>query len=228
MTRRQLTDEQRRLIAPFPPIRKYSPYPERLRNQFEGAMWRFRTDAQWREISRRVRNRPTAYGCFRPGGTQVSSPRCREVIAEVTRQGMTDLAGGQRGLHDRPCPPRRAGMIGDKDVMKPLEETAAEQEQARALQHPVVHGRARSMARTEPWPRLRPGRCGSDQGRRPGRPRTYTRTDSAHSATGDGGATSAPCGQFAVSAISQVWHTTLRAGIRPDAAPMPTWRVTCT
>nr|WP_246568520.1 hypothetical protein [Streptomyces flaveus] len=82
--------------------------------------------------------------------------------------------------------------------------------------------------RAQPWPRLRPGRCGSDQGRRPGRPRTHARTDSAHSATGDAGATCAPCGQFAVSAISQVWHTTLRAGIRPDAAPMPTWRVTCT
>ncbi len=82
MTRRQLTDEQRRLIAPFLPIGKHGPYPERLRNQFEGVMWRFRTDAQWREIS--------------------------------------------------------------------------------------------------------------------------------------------------ISAISQVWHATLRAGIRPDAAPMPTWRVTCT
>jgi hypothetical protein len=44
--RRQLTDEQRRLIVPFLPVGKYGPYPERLRNQFEGAMWRFRTDAQ--------------------------------------------------------------------------------------------------------------------------------------------------------------------------------------
>ena len=53
------------------------------------------------------------------------------LIAEVTRQGKADLSGGQGGLHDHPCPPRRARVILDKDVMKPLEETAAEQEQAR-------------------------------------------------------------------------------------------------
>ncbi len=56
MTWRQLTDEQRRLIASFLPMGKYGPYPERLRNQFEHAMWRFAAGAQWREISRRVRN----------------------------------------------------------------------------------------------------------------------------------------------------------------------------
>lgn len=68
------------------------------------------------------------------------------LIAEVTRQGKTDLSGGQPGLHDRPCPPRRAGVIVDKDGMKPLEEAAAEQEQARPLRHLVVRGRASCMA----------------------------------------------------------------------------------
>ncbi len=56
VTRRQLTDAQGRLIAPFLPMGKHGPYPERLRNQFEHAMWRFVAGAQWREISRRVRN----------------------------------------------------------------------------------------------------------------------------------------------------------------------------
>jgi hypothetical protein len=40
VTRRQLTDEQRKLIEPFLPIGEYGPYPERLREQFEGVIWR--------------------------------------------------------------------------------------------------------------------------------------------------------------------------------------------
>lgn len=36
VTRRQLTDEQWQLIEPFLPIGEYGPYPERLREQFEG------------------------------------------------------------------------------------------------------------------------------------------------------------------------------------------------
>lgn len=49
-TRRQLTDEQWKLIEPFLPIAEYGPYPERLRDQFEGVIRRFRTGAQWREM----------------------------------------------------------------------------------------------------------------------------------------------------------------------------------
>lgn len=120
-------------------------------------MWRFRSGAQWCEISRRVRNWSTAYGCSQVGrnvGLFTALPE--DLIAEVASQGRKDLSGGRRGPHDRPCPPRRAGVIVDKDVMKPLEEAAAEQEQARPLRHPVVRGRASSMAHRA-GPRLRPG-----------------------------------------------------------------------
>ncbi|MFE4356718.1 transposase, partial [Kitasatospora sp. NPDC056800] len=50
MTRRQLTDEQWKLIEPYLPIGRFGPYPERLREQFEGVIWRFRCSAQWREM----------------------------------------------------------------------------------------------------------------------------------------------------------------------------------
>lgn len=50
MTRRQLTDEQWEFIEPYLPIGGYGPYPERLREQFEGVIWRFRSSAQWREM----------------------------------------------------------------------------------------------------------------------------------------------------------------------------------
>jgi hypothetical protein len=39
-------DEQWKLIKPFLPIGEYGPYPERLRDRFEGVIWRFRTSSQ--------------------------------------------------------------------------------------------------------------------------------------------------------------------------------------
>nr|WP_267890840.1 hypothetical protein [Streptomyces sp. AS58] len=40
MTRVQLTDEAWEFIEPYLPIGRYGPYPERLRQQFEGVIWR--------------------------------------------------------------------------------------------------------------------------------------------------------------------------------------------
>lgn len=65
MTCRQLTDEQWKLIEPFLPIGEYGPYPERLRDQFEGVVWRFRTSSQWREMLGEFGPWPTVYGRFR-------------------------------------------------------------------------------------------------------------------------------------------------------------------
>ncbi|MFE3045359.1 transposase, partial [Kitasatospora indigofera] len=39
-------------IEPYLPVGEYGPYPERLRQQFEDVIWRFKTGAQWREMPR--------------------------------------------------------------------------------------------------------------------------------------------------------------------------------
>jgi hypothetical protein len=46
VTRAQLTDEEWKFIEPFVPIGRFGPYPERLREQFERVIWRFRTGSQ--------------------------------------------------------------------------------------------------------------------------------------------------------------------------------------
>lgn len=76
MTRVQLTDEEWEFIEPYLPIGEYGPYPERLRQQFEGVIWRFKTGGQWREM-------PQESGTWRPsttasdsGVTPVSSRPC--------------------------------------------------------------------------------------------------------------------------------------------------------
>lgn len=132
MTRRQLTDEQWKLIEPFLPIGEYGPYPERLRDQFEGVIWRFRTGAQWREMPGEFGPWPTVYGRFRVWrNAGVFTALMEGLIAEAARQGKVDLSlvsvdsTTVRAHHDA------AGLIVGKSVMDALEEAAAEQEQAR-------------------------------------------------------------------------------------------------
>ncbi len=50
MTRAQLTDAAWTFVEPLLPIGRFGPYPGRLRQQFEGVIWRFRTGGQWREM----------------------------------------------------------------------------------------------------------------------------------------------------------------------------------
>ena len=132
VTRRQLTDEQWKLIEPFLPIGEYGPYPERLREQFEGVIWRFRTSSQWREMPCEFGPWPTVYGRFRVWrDAGVFTALLEGVIAEAARQGQTDLSlvsvdsTTARAHHDA------AGMCIGKEVMDALEEAAAEQERAR-------------------------------------------------------------------------------------------------
>ncbi len=132
MTRRQLTDEQWKLIEPYLSIGEYGPYPERLRDQFEGVIWRFRTSAQWREMPGEFGPWPTVYGRFRVWrDTGVFTALLEGLIAEAARQGRVDLplvsvdSTTVRAHHDA------AGMLIGADVMEALEEAAAEQEKAR-------------------------------------------------------------------------------------------------
>lgn len=132
VTRRQLTDEQGEFIEPYLPIGEYGPHPERLREQFEGVTWRFRSSAQWREMPAGFGPWPTVYRRFRIWrGAGVFSALLKGMIAEAARRGQPDLSlvsvdsTTARAHHDA------AGMHIGKDVMDALEEAAAEQERAR-------------------------------------------------------------------------------------------------
>uniref|UniRef100_UPI003D749947 transposase n=1 Tax=Streptomyces sp. 1222.5 TaxID=1881026 RepID=UPI003D749947 len=64
MTRAQLTDQEWEFIEPYLPIGRFGPYPVRLREQFEGVIWRFRTGSQWREMPERFGAWQTVYQRF--------------------------------------------------------------------------------------------------------------------------------------------------------------------
>ncbi len=65
VTRRQLTHAQWKFIEPYLPIGGYGPHPERLGEQFEDLIWRFRSGGQWREMSAEFGPWATVYGRFR-------------------------------------------------------------------------------------------------------------------------------------------------------------------
>jgi transposase len=132
VTRRQLTDEQWKFIKHYLPIGRFGPYPERLRDQFEGVIWRFRSGAQWREMPPEFGPWPTVCGRFRVWrDADVFTALLEGLIAEAARQEEMDLSlvsvdsTTARAHHDA------AGMRMDKDVLDALEEAAREQEQAR-------------------------------------------------------------------------------------------------
>jgi transposase len=132
VTRRQLSDDQWALIEPYVPVGEYGPYPARLRDQFEGVIWRFRSGAQWREMPEEFGPWPTVYGRFRVWrDAGLFTALLEGLIAGAARQGEADLSlvsvdsTTVRAHHDA------AGMRIDPEVMEALEEAVREQERAR-------------------------------------------------------------------------------------------------
>ncbi|MCW7940543.1 transposase [Streptomyces hygroscopicus] len=129
----QLSDDEREFIEPYPPIGEYGPYPERLRQQCEGVIWRFRTGGQWREMPGEFTAWSTVHNRFqqwRDAG--VFAAGLEGVIAEAAERGEVDLSlvsvdsTTMRAHHDA------AGMHLDQDVVTALEKATAEEEKCRS------------------------------------------------------------------------------------------------
>lgn len=125
MARTELTDQEWELIGPFLPIGRYGPYPERLREQFEGVLWKFRSGGQWREMPSEFGVWQTVYDRFlqwRDAG--VFQALMDGMITEAARREQTDLSlvsvdsTVARAHHDA------AGMRVGDEVLSCLEEAA--------------------------------------------------------------------------------------------------------
>jgi transposase len=123
VTRVQLTDAEWEFIGPYLPIGEYGPYPERLRQQFEGVIWRFKTGGQWREMPQEFGAWSTVSNRFRQWrDAGVLKALMEGLIAEAARRGEVDLSlvsidsTTARAHHDD------AGIHLDQDVITALEE----------------------------------------------------------------------------------------------------------
>jgi transposase len=93
VTRTELTDGEWELIEPFLPIGRFGPYPERLREQFEGVVWKFRSGGQWREMPSEFGAWQTVYDRFRQWrDAGVFQALMEGMITEAARRGQVDLS----------------------------------------------------------------------------------------------------------------------------------------
>jgi transposase len=129
----QLTDEEWEFIEPYLPIGEYGPYPERLRQQFEGVIWRFKTGGQWREMPQEYGAWSTVSNRFRQWrDAGVFEALLEGLIAEAAKRGEVDLSlvsidsTTARAHHDA------AGMHLGEDVISALEKAATQEEKARS------------------------------------------------------------------------------------------------
>ncbi|WP_322780308.1 transposase, partial [Frankia sp. Cas4] len=141
MTRTQLTDQEWEFIEPHLPIGRFGPYPERLRAQFEGVVWRFRTGGQWREMPREFGAWPTVSNRFRQWrNAGVFDALLEGLIAQAAARGAVDLSlvsvdsTTARAHHDA------AGMHLGHEVITALEKAVAEEE---------TEARKKGVARTD-------------------------------------------------------------------------------
>ncbi|MGW5932380.1 IS5 family transposase [Streptomyces anulatus] len=88
-----LTDGEWEFIGPYLPIGEFGPYPERLRQQFEGVIWRFRTGGQWREMPAEFGAWPTVHNRSRQWRDAGAFEALLEgLIAEAAKRGGVDLS----------------------------------------------------------------------------------------------------------------------------------------
>ncbi len=171
MLRRELSDVDWELISPHLPIGQYGPYPEHLRDQLEGIIWRFRTGSPWRDVPGAFGSWSTVYDRFaqwRDAG--VFAAVMEAVIAEAARRGQADFSlvsvdsTTARAHHDA------AGMVVDEEVLAALKKANEAEKGARERRE------SGTRSRLQPKPRRRP---------QPWRPRPIRRTRSAAGAGRD-------------------------------------------
>jgi len=127
MTRRELSDAGWEFISPSEPIGRFGPYPQHLRDQLEGVIWRFRTGAQWREMPAGFGAWQTVYDRFaqwRVAG--VFAAMLDRMIAEAARRGQADLSLVSVDSTVARAHQDAAGMAVQPQVLTALEKAAGE------------------------------------------------------------------------------------------------------
>ncbi|MEU0633000.1 transposase [Streptomyces sp. NPDC005989] len=126
----QLAKEEWEFIGLYRQIGEYGPYSERLRQQFEGVIWRFKTGGQWREMPREFDAWSAVSNRFRlRRNAGVLKALLEGLIAEAAKRGEVDLSlvsidsTTARAHHDA------AGMHLGEDVLTAPEKAAAEEKE---------------------------------------------------------------------------------------------------
>lgn len=92
MARFDLTDAEWALIEPHVPVAATGPLPRRVRDQFNGILWRFRTGSGWRDVPERYGPWSTVYSRFNAWAKAgVFQSLMDALIAEAASRGQVGL-----------------------------------------------------------------------------------------------------------------------------------------
>ncbi|MFC5058089.1 IS5 family transposase, partial [Saccharothrix xinjiangensis] len=92
MARFDLTDAEWALIEPHVPVAATGPLPRRVREQFNGILWRFRTGSGWRDVPERYGPWSTVYSRFNAWAKAGAFQRLMDaLIAEAASRGQIGL-----------------------------------------------------------------------------------------------------------------------------------------
>ncbi|MGW3728297.1 IS5 family transposase [Streptomyces sp. NPDC000851] len=142
MTRAQLTDVEWEFIEPYLPIGEYGPYPVRLRQQFAGVMWRFRTGGQWREMPTEFGAWSTVHNRFRQWrDAGVFESLLEGLISEAAKRGEVDLLLVSVDSTTARAHQDAAGMHLDPGVLDALEKATEEQPRSKGAGREERSGR---------------------------------------------------------------------------------------
>jgi transposase len=150
VVRGDVTNAEWALIEPFLPVAASGPLPRRLRDQFNGVMWRFRTGSPWRDVPERYGPWSTVARKFREWALAgVFQNLMDGLIAEAAARGQVDLTLVSVDSTVARAHQDAAGMAVSGEVLDALEAAFTEEkgvpvEQQESFRYRVVQVRPAS------------------------------------------------------------------------------------
>ncbi|MFJ8437359.1 transposase [Kitasatospora sp. NPDC094019] len=151
MARFDVTDAEWALIEPHVPVAATGPLPRRVRDHFNGVLWRFRTGSGWRDVPERYGAWSTVYARFRGWvASGFFQGLMDELIAEAATRGKVGLTLVSvdstivRAHHES------SGLAVAGETLDALEQALTEEKGVPLPQQRAVLRVMRSRRRTSP------------------------------------------------------------------------------
>ncbi len=139
MARFDVTDAEWALIEPHLPAAATGPLPRRVRDQFNGVLWRFRTGSGWRDVPERYGPWSTLYSRFNAWAKSgVFQGLMEALIAEAASRGLVGLELVSVDSTVVRAHQESAGLAIAGETLDALEQALTEEKGAPLDQQPPV------------------------------------------------------------------------------------------
>jgi transposase len=139
VARFDVTDAEWTLIEPYLPVAATGPLPRRVRDQFNGVLWRFRTGSGWRDVPERYGPWSTIYSRFNSWAkTGVFQDLMDALIAEAAARGQVGLELVSVDSTIVRAHQESAGLAVAGETLDALEQALTEEKGAPLPQQPPV------------------------------------------------------------------------------------------